>query len=121
MARINSGSAVFIGMPRGVRTYYRGSCRKSERILGRYQAEARHRLDDAAATQQFIPNTGKRIITVRRINVTPMGVRLGRRPLLAAAALAVLGRRALISPAHAAETMVRWLHLEVNPQILKIW
>jgi raffinose/stachyose/melibiose transport system substrate-binding protein len=58
---------------------------------------------------------------VRRINVSPMGVRLGRRPLLVAAALAALGRRALITPAHAAETMVRWLHLEVNPQILKIW
>src|SRR5271170_4434436 len=50
-----------------------------------------------------------------------MGVRLGRRPLLAAAALASLARRALITPAHAAEMMVRWLHLEVNPQILKIW
>src|SRR5580704_2765518 len=121
MARINSGSAVFIGMPQGVRAYYRGSWRKSERIPGRDQAQVRHLLDDAAATQQFILNTGKRTITVRRINVTPIGVRLGRRPLLAAAALAALGRRTLITPAHAAETMVRWLHLEVNPQILKIW
>jgi raffinose/stachyose/melibiose transport system substrate-binding protein len=91
--------------------------------------QAGHLLDDAADTRQFILNTGKRTITVRRINVTPIGTRPmdvqpGRRPLLAAALAALgaaLGRRALIAPAYAAETVVRWLHLEVNPQILKIW
>jgi raffinose/stachyose/melibiose transport system substrate-binding protein len=47
--------------------------------------------------------------------------RIGRRHLLAAATVGVLGRRALNVPAFAADTTIRWLHLELNPRILKIW
>lgn len=56
---------------------------------------------------------------MRGTNVTPVTQGLGRRSLLMAAALGALGRH-VITPAFA-DTIVRWLHLEVNPQILKIW
>ena len=54
--------------------------------------------------------------------VTPAtGTGPGRRSLLAAAGLGALGGAlGRITPAFAATT-VRWLHLEVTPQILKIW
>ncbi|MBN8890216.1 MAG: hypothetical protein BGP12_00855 [Rhodospirillales bacterium 70-18] len=58
---------------------------------------------------------------MRRINAIPTSARLGRRSLIAAAALGAFGRHGFVTPAEAAATMIRWLHLEVNPQILKIW
>jgi len=58
---------------------------------------------------------------VRRTSITPGFAPFGRRSLLAAAALGAFGRNGFISPAEAAETVIRWLHLEVNPAILKIW
>ncbi len=51
--------------------------------------------------------------------MTPIAAPFGRRTLLAAAALAAAGRH--VSPAQAADAVVRWLHLEVNPAILKVW
>ncbi len=50
-----------------------------------------------------------------------IGSRIGRRALMAVAGLGAfsggLGRRRAI----AAETTIRWLHLELNPKVLKIW
>lgn len=53
--------------------------------------------------------------------MTPIATPFGRRSILAAAALAAFGRHAAINDAAAAEAVIRWLHLEVNPAILKIW
>jgi raffinose/stachyose/melibiose transport system substrate-binding protein len=58
---------------------------------------------------------------VRRTSITPAIAPFGRRSLLAAAALGALGRSTFITPALAADTIIRWLHLEVNPQMLKVW
>ncbi len=56
---------------------------------------------------------------MRRTSITPIAAPIGRRSLLAAAALAAFSRHS--TPAQAADSAVRWLHLEVNPAILKIW
>ncbi len=63
----------------------------------------------------------RRISTVRRTSFTPRTARIGRRSLLAGAAIGAFGGPASITPARAAATTIRWLHLEVTPQILKIW
>ncbi|HEX3349717.1 MAG TPA: extracellular solute-binding protein [Acetobacteraceae bacterium] len=51
----------------------------------------------------------------------PAAARIGRRGLLAAAGVGVLAVSAVRSRAFAADTTIRWLHLEINPKILKIW
>ncbi len=53
---------------------------------------------------------------MRNTSNAPTIAGFGRRSLLAAAALGAAGRSAF-----AAETTLRWLHLEVTPQILKVW
>lgn len=56
---------------------------------------------------------------MRRFSFTPESAGIGRRGLLAA--VGALGGSALVRSAHAASTTIRWLHLEVTSQILKIW
>ena len=48
-------------------------------------------------------------------------VRLRRRQVMAGAAVGVFAPTILIGRASAADTTIRWLHLEVNPKILQIW
>lgn len=48
-------------------------------------------------------------------------VRLSRRQIVAGAAAGVFAPTLLTRRASAADTTIRWLHLEVNPKILKIW
>ena len=58
---------------------------------------------------------------MRRTSLTPVAAPFGRRSMLAAAALAAFAGHATTREAEAAEALIRWLHLEVNPAILKIW
>jgi len=53
--------------------------------------------------------------------MNPPSLPVTRRRLVTAAALGMLAPGAVVRRAGAAETTIRWLHLETNPLVLKIW